>query len=525
MASKTKSKTRQGTYGQALQTYSVFNFKTGLDLKSSPLDLAVKPGQNALVKADNCVYTLSGGVSKRYDTHKLTSNSVGANVAITGGTEFKKSDGTRYVVFGTNNGKVYRLNADGSTTSILTGATNGTQWFFDTYNDKLIFCNRADAPRKTTDASTSAVLGGTPPATGGPVVHHSNRVFFADATNKSTLTWSALNSEEDYTTANNAGSAVISANDGSDLVAMVPSVNELILLKGNRPYRLQGTSPATYSITNVVPTTGSKGGVSPTAALFAVNDVWYLANNGIVNLRTVLNFGDLKASFASDRISPYWEPLSGLTLGLVNSGTAVMAYDSQTNRIYTSMSSGASANNDFTMILDLRTNAWSVWPSTGFASMWPVYDTSTGLTNIYAGGYDGHVYKLNQSVSENAIDGHARHLSALGAPGVSKSPRHAYFYFAEGGNQSVNIDFKYDFGAGGGQTYQVTLLGHSHTLGVNWVLGVDPLGRNEKVIKRIDLSGVAEFVEVGIRNQNAGELFTCYGYEVLWRPRRAVRTT
>ena len=139
------------------------------------------------------------------------------------------------------------------------------------------------------------------------------------------------------------------------------------------------------------------------------------------------------------------------------------------------------------------------------------------------GGYDGHIRVLNRVVSTNSIDGHARHLSALGAPGVQKSPRHGYFYFKQEGNYSVSVDTKFDFGATGGQTYTVSLLGGGKTLGVNWTLGVDALGLRTQIVPRVDLSGVGEFLEVGVRNQNAGQPFTWDGYEIFYRTRRLVR--
>jgi hypothetical protein len=521
------AKAQAPVFGKGLETYQIFNFKKGVDLKSSALSTAASRDQSYLNLANNMVYSISGGVTKRFDLERMTTSSVGASVTISGGYEYVKSDGNRFVVFGTDDGKAYRLNSDGSTATFHTGATTSTRWFFTVYNDKLIFCNRADAPRKTTDAATSSALGGTPPAKGGPVAVHSNRVFFLDGTagNKSVLTWSALNSEEDYTTANNAGSVTIQTNDGSDIVDIVPSINELVILKGSRPYRLQGTSPATYSITNVVPTVGSKGAISNKGNIFAINDVWFLADNGLVNLRTVLNFGDLKASFASDRIAPYFEPNSGSTLAIQNLPNAVTHYDSQNNRIYIAVSTGATANNDTVLVLDLHTNAWSVWPDVAIASMWAVRNSTTGFVDTYAGGYDGHVYRLNQDIAANTIRGEARHLSALNAPGIQKSPRHGYFYFKEEGDFVVLIDTKFDFGASGGQVYTASLLGGAHTLGVNWVLGTDPLGAKDQIVKRIDMAGVGEFLEVGVTNTNAGEPFTWYGYEVLWRPRRAVRSS
>lgn len=494
----------------------------GEDLKTSPLQLAIQRGQNSLRLAKNCVYTASGAVTKRFDRTILTTSSVGASVKITGGIRFTRSNGTSYDIFGTDDGRIILLNSDGTTTNQVTGLTTGTKWYFVVYNDLLIACNRADAPRKF-DGTTWGTLGGSPPSTGGPVAIHGNRVFFADATQLSRLTWSALNNEEDYTTANDAGSVQISENDGSNLIDMVPGINELILLKGSRPYRLQGTSPSTFAITNVVPTTGSKGAISTKGNIFAVNDVWFLADNGVLNLRTVLNFGDLKASYGSDRISPRFEPLSDDVVTLQNLDDAVAVYDAQNNRIYWCVDSNGDDANDLILCLDLHTNGWSHWLVQPMASLWLVKNATNGIVEVYGGGYDGHIRVLNRDVSTNTIDGEARHLSALGQPGIQKSPRHAWFYFKEEGNYTVTIDTKFDFGATGGQTYTASLLAGTHTLGVDWVLGVDPLGAREQITRRIDLSGVGEFLEVGVRNQNAGEPFTWYGYEVLWRPRRAVR--
>src|SRR5207249_3933458 len=161
------------------------------DLKTSALQLAVKKGQNALRKARNCVYTTSGGVTKRYDQTKLTTVSVGASVAITGGIEYIKSDGTRQIIFGTDDGKLYKLNSDGTTTNQVAGLTTGKRHYFGTYNDKLLWGDGADAPKKY-DGTTWSALGGTPPANGGPLAIHGNRVFWLQPAS-SLLTWSALN--------------------------------------------------------------------------------------------------------------------------------------------------------------------------------------------------------------------------------------------------------------------------------------------------------------------------------------------
>lgn len=515
----------QSSAPSSLREYQVTDFRRGLDVKTSPLTLALSRGQNALRKADNMVYTSAGAATKRLDQQTLTNSSVGANVAVTGGWQFIHSNGNRYVLFGTDDGKVYKLNTNGTTTLLASGFTLGTRWYFTTYNDKAIICNRADVPKKW-DGTTFGTLGGSPPATGGPVAVHGSRVFFADATNTSMLTGSALDDEEDYTSVNDAFAVNVSTNDGAHLVNLIPSIQDLVVIKSSRPYRLSGTSPTTFTIGNVVPTTGSVGSVSFQGACFALNDVWYSAPVGVITLSPVFyQFGALKESLASDLLDSYWNPngTDPPPISLENLPACCMIYDGQQKQILTAVDSDGDGKNDLLLVYSFRTTGWSVWPDQGIASMWTVKNAVTGVNETYVGTYDGNVRVLNRPVSTNAIDGHARHLSALNAPGVIKSPRYLMLYLSEEGGYTVSVDTKFDFGAAGGQTYSVSLLGNSHLLGVNWVLGVDPLGAQAQLVKRVDLSGIGEFLEIGVRNQNAGEPFTWFGYQCFWRFRRQIR--
>ena len=542
--------------GGAYETYSVFNFDKGLDVKTSPLKRAASIRQDTLNTADNWVMSTAGAVTSRVGTQPAITASAGtATVShllteglgdwttgqdtrflptlgllgisgvtgvVTGGTEFIKSDGTHLVVFGADDGTLYTLNA-GAVTQISSGHTTGTRWYFATYNDTLLIANRADAPMKTTDGVTVSALGGSPPMAGGPMVVHGNRIFWLDGVNTSRLTWSALDNAEDYTTPNNAGNVAVSQNDGSALVALVPSINELVLLKGRRPYRLQGTSPSTFTLTNVVPTTGSVGAVSTQGALFALNDVWYLATSGIVRLTAVQAFGDLRESFPSTPIQPYFETGTGFTISLANLDKSVLAYDPQHNRIYVAVDHNGDGQNDLLLVYDGATKGWTTWPGFAAASLWQVKNTTTGEIDLYGGGYDGQVFIMDRENASAEILSEARHLSALGVPGVEKSVRHAFLYLKEEGPSTVRVDTKFDFGAGGGQSFEVSQQGSSHLLGVNWVLGVDPLGRQDQIIKRINVHGTGEFLEIGVRNTGPGTRFTWYGYEAIFRQRRVIR--
>ncbi len=511
-----------------LQRYAAFDFSGGLDVKTSPLKLSLQKSQNRLTKANHMVYTTSGGVTKRHPPATVNTVTLGTSVAITGGIQFRHSDGTDYTLVGTDDGRLVHMKTDGSTVNTKTGLTTGRRWSMDVYDDKVIAVNGADVPRSVTGAAgtlTDAVLGGTPPATASMVVVHSNRVFMLDETQTSRLTWSALDNEEDYTAATNAGSMVIDPNNSFRLTGMVSaSKSELILAKPNKVYRLQGTQPSTYSVTNLLPALAGAGNLSFQAILYALNDVWMLAHDGVHQIRTVLEFGDLKSAYASERIDPYFMPNTDFTVSLNHLDKAVAVYDRGNSRIYFAVDTNNDGKNDLVLVYDTALTCWSVWPGFAVASLWIGRNATTGINEVFAGGYDGFVRRLNvPDGSAETIAGEVRHLSNLGSVGIEKSPRHLFVYLKEDGNYNVLVDTKFDFGATGGQTYSISLLGGSHTLGVNWLLGTDPLGARAQIVQRLDLSGIGEYLEVGFKNLNAGEPFTLLGYEVMWRPRRLIR--
>lgn len=539
------------TRATGLHRYAVHDFRKGLDVKTAPLTQTLSRGQNALRRGTNVMYTESGSVVERAPHRSIYvgSSAVGK---ISGGTQYRKSDGTLEIIFGTESGALYRLDAlrhttSSVTTELATGLTTGTRWYFAQYGSSLIICNRADAPR-VYDGSTVTTLAGSPPSKGGPVVVHGSRVFMLDAEDKERLSWCALNTPTDWTTASNAGSMTVSP--GVDCINLVPSINELVIITTARPHRLQGTNPSTFAQTALVPTTGSIGGVSHLGAVFAGNDVWYLARSGVAALSTTLNFGDLKARMASERIAPYFEPGTAYTLAIQHLDAALAAYDDATNRLYFAVDSNADHRNDMLLVYDLALGAWSEWRGfsdlgdttpTMISAMWTVRDVESGRTQVWlaVGSPDPATDPLEGIVSTEIIAleqpgaaatsatrfGEFRHLSDLGLPGVEKTLRYGFFYFKEMGGHTENVELYFDGAVRASKSYTTSMLGASKTLGVGWILGTHPLGAAPQITKRVDLSGTAEYVEVGIRNSaNAkSKRFQCHGFEILSRPRRQVR--
>jgi len=507
-----------------LRAYTARNFGGGLDIKTSPLQLAGMGGRepNRLTRATHGQYTVEGAFRKRDDLALANAMSLGASVAITGGIQYRRSDGTSEVVIGTDDGRLVRLDpVAGTTVDLATGYSTGTRWGFALFADDLIAVNGVNVPKKYNGTSVTT-LGGSPPATAYAVVSHSARVFMLDNTARQRFSWSKLGDHENWTAADNAGALFIQTVER--LTGLVSaSQSELILAAPGALFRLQGSSPSTYALTNVVPASSASGGVSFQAILFAMNDIFLLAQAGIHSYRGALEFGDLKESFTSERIGSFFEPNTPYTLALQNLQYGVGCYDRQNGRLLFACDSDGDAHNDVVFLYDLSSRAWSVWPGMAVASLWTVVNPTTGVEEVCAGGYDGYVRIFDRRTSTNPIEAEARHVSDLGMPGVIKAPRHLYLYLAETGNFEVDVDIRKDFGSEVVFSGSASTLGSGHTLGVNWVLGVDPLGVSGSLAKRINLGGfVCEHMEVAVRNSQPGQPFTYFGYHCLSRPRRVI---
>ena len=536
--------------GKPLMTFRCFDFSGGLDIRTSPTLLAQRGKKNKwLTKASNVEMGDDGSVKKRYGMRLVTA-AAGLTLHVTGGIQFVRSGGTFYDVIACVNGNVYKINADTTITSLKSGLTNFTRpASFAVYNDTLFFADGIDAPQQW-DGTTWAALGGSSPATARWLVSHGNRLFAEDATVPSRVYWSKLNNATDWAGTDDAGFLDVNPNDGGVMVTMVPSVQELGLLKEGRPYRLQGIGPITgYTVAdNLVPATGSVGCNSLRGACFAVNDIWYSSRLGLHRLSATQDFGDLEETFPSRLIEPYFRKENAFAIQNVDftyalsSGTALtqpqVLYDPGRNRILMSAVRGtgeggspAGGSNevgcDTIFVYDIALKAWSIWtmPSgTDLTAMWPARATlAAGQPEIYIGvqsnfANTGMVYALSPGTTSDldgaqaavAISAQLRHVTHLGEAGLEKSPRYLYLYFKkESATTTMTLNLYADF---------------KTTAVFTTTFDITSSTAETQVVKRIDLGGfTCEYLEIDLQQATAAKGFTFLGYEVEWRARRAIR--
>ena len=526
-----------------LRAFRVTDFSGGLDVMTSPTKLADLGHRNRwLTVAKNVVFETDGSVAKRWGMIEKGNGTV-LSTAISGGIEWRPSTApaSQTDVVATQDGTVYSVTNSGYT-SIKTGLTSVRNYSFAIYNDILHVANGTDAPQQW-DGTTWAALGGSSPATASVFVAHGNRMFALAKAVPSRLYWSKLNASTDWSGTTDAGFLDVNPNDGGVLTTLVPGVQELVLGKTWRPYRLQGIGPTTgYTVVDhLMPADGSIGPTSMQAAVYAANDVWYASQSGIHRLSATQQYGDLKNSFISHRVEPYfrrnttYSPYDTISFqgysGFADSPT--LSYDSANGLLlhgarYSSVTNAC----DRVLVYNIALDAFSEWriASGGTAGeittpFWESQNNSTHMAELRCGLYSsasgkGMLVALRRdqtsdltltsgSLASAGIVAQVRHATNLGAAGMEKVPRYIYFYFSEqSSSTTMTLNLYADF---------------KTTAAFTTTFDIASATAESIIVKRVDVGGfTCEYLEVDLQNSTAGRTFTLYGYEVHWRPRRDV---
>jgi len=358
-----------------------------------------------LNEATNCIFEFDGGPHKAPGTNRLDSNVIESSQTVTGIYDYWRmgTAGTptqRRVVH--VNDKVYHDGGAGTFTgnSLTTGLEVGAVPQYSTFDDLLIICGNGtvDVP-KSWDQSTFQNLAGGPARFSFTVKHAGKQWGAGNWAAPSRLYYSVTGDPEDWASAG-SGSIDVDPGDGDRITAIWSYKNDLWVFKG--PYkqsihRITGSTPSAFARTSFV------NGLSAAnqACVFPMgDDLGFVSPRGTVHsLKATDAYGDYNQSYLNYPILTwcrnymnqsryqYWQTATDHLRGYT---------------LITFPLSGYTTNNRCLM-LDWRFMAqgephprWAPWDFGSFASLGYTLDTSN-RPRIFAGGYDGYVYRLDQS--------------------------------------------------------------------------------------------------------------------------------
>lgn len=334
----------------------------------------------------------------RVTTHYTTAPIVGASTLAPGRTFVLAAEGTTVQDI-----------TDGTWHTAITGLNIqlNTRVHLMMYNSKLLIGNSGGGPWKSQDGVAGAALGGSPPAAAVGGMVHRSRVWWFPA-NSSTATFSGLNAEEDYTSADNAGSIVINNGDGMVLNCMASGglfgvISKISSTSGNtdgKMYILTGSSTFDFAIQKI-----SDMGAQGADCMIGYDNLVVAATN-----RGVYAFQIQIPTKLSQNIKPLYDTIVGQQL---------IAIGKLKTTIRVSYSSTGAAN-DRQLIMDMERGIWG----RNQTKAWSRYANHPNGTLLAGHNANALVYTEDSGTSDDGAAIDCYFLTKAEDFGLSASPKH-----------------------------------------------------------------------------------------------------
>lgn len=357
--------------------------------------------QDQAADVDNIVIKHGGGFRSRFGDTEFNGTAMASGASVHGLGYYKQADTTEFLVAiaGT---KIYSSGSSlGTTMTDRTGSltiTAGSDniWTFNTFNNVTIAfggsATSPDAPIQWSGSGNATALAGTPPSAYG-AFQANNRMFaFRTAANPSTIYWSILGNQGDWTGTGSGSSEVWTSDNDSLTAAAILSTNTVLLFKENSIHQMQ-IGDLVSGAFPIYPAFKGVGCAGKHACVVADGMVYFITPQGKMKMTDGSKVYDESDVPALMNIDDQWQATNSsrwkYTQGIRRTGTD---YD----HILWLVSYGtAQTTHNRVFIWDLINKCW-LQNSTGYAAN---CFTTTQAGVLYAGHYNGKIYKKDASTS------------------------------------------------------------------------------------------------------------------------------
>lgn len=473
----------------------------------------------------NVVFSTGGAIKKREGfSHINASAAPGASAVTTGGTMFKLSDGTRYLVRLVNNGGsdyIYKMDYGSGTSGPdgtwddITGATgiglaNDDQGDFTQAFDTLIIEDGvgSTAPYKWTGSGNAAALGGSPP-NASMVEYHKNHLWSAgDTSNLSRVSFSNIctNSSTCIETYTATDYLEFDTNDGQIVTGLKSGLDCLYVWKTASIWRVCGTSRDTFTQEQMVRGIGTESN----ASIAVINNQFIFKTQ----LGDYARYdGGINVEIISSKIEG---TLGSMNLDRIDDARSLAFDDGTGDQDYYSCETGlGSGTHNIVLLFDTYHKAWTKFSGINCNALWD-YEVGTLERAIAFGDYSGFVNKYPDTNADagSAIDAYWQ-SGQLRIPEIPlrKVFRVAQLYVEQSGNYSITFNHRLDF-EGSGTDTSVSLAG-SGALWDTAIFDADSYADTTTAISRIEINEGDYFFQWRVENANASQPFTVRGLR-LW---------
>lgn len=481
------------------------NTRSSLSFLSGSDKFSMKPDE--LASCDNVRRTSSGAMQTRDGRTKLNATPVApaaGDATIRSIFELRTSAGVNRIFINAGGTVYYYNTGTGAFTLVTAALTANARVHWCQFQNIAIGVNGVDTPFKISSTPTYTVLIGTPPAAASAVCAYRNRVWMI---NGQTLSYCALGNQDDWTTANNAGSLPIPTSAGRGGTALFPFWDRLEVFTNDQVFEVVGTGPSDFQLRAVNHRYGHQA--TPHSVLAAGNEVYFANNRGLHQLSTTLSqsdVGELTVTYASAIIEPTWQGISPTNIPNIMIGN-----DINNNQLIILCSTTGATNltaliADYYHLDDEGRPTWSRWTNYPFASIMNVSSLSE-IPEVLLGGYDGYVYKQGSAYETDdgaVIPISGQYVTDLGNPSFMKTFRYILLLAQSlGANTQIILNVSSDFGFHViSQTVDITQP-QGDIIGSTFTIGVSSLGTLTYYPRLIPIPAFGRFLTVNFSVSNA----------------------
>ena len=426
-------------------------------------------------------------------------------------------------------GDIHRGTTSGSWTSLTTGLGTSTRAYdFEKYNfdgtDKIILATGHSAAQSINESFAvdpiNATGGGTAPTNPKFVKAFQNHMFYAGATNPQEVLFSAPFAEDDFNTADGAGSFKVD----SEVVGLRVFRNELFIFCIDRIYKLTGTSSADFAVQEVTRNIGCRDGGSIQEI---GGDVIFLAPDGLRTIAGTARIGDVELGSISRQIQARIDEI-----GLNRISSLVIRDKSQYRLFYPTTAGSQAGSKGIIGVLKSNTNTGQIgFEYSDMIGIKPACTDSDFISNVETqvfGGFDGYIYKMevgntfaNGASTSTIVATYRSPDMVLGDPGLRKYMQRVNLNY-EGEGTSVNADLavRYDYDSiDTPQPEKITLTspGGSATYGLA-LYGSAVYGASGTPLIRQTVEGSGFAVALKIDDRNQADSFSVKGFQLEFTP-------
>ena len=335
--------------------------------------------------------------------------------------------------------KVYEAGTTGSWTQIDTGRTSAGKYTHHRYNlggtEFIVWADGANNATKY-DGTTVTDLNATgAPANPKFVTGFKDALFFAGhSANPEEIIFTAPFTDDDFSTANGAGSLRID----SQVTALFPFRNELIIFGEERIYRLTGNTIADFVLQPITRDIGCLNGFTVQEL---AGDIVFLGRDGLRTVAGTERINDVELGTISGNVKELFDDTD------VDEFESTVIPGKTQYRLFKSVA-GTLQSTTTGVIAVRKQQGFEFATTKGIKPSSPDSFTAQGETFILHGGYDGYVYRQesgNDFDGTNIIGRYRSPDMTMGDAGIRKNFQRVIINYSPTGTINSDLFLRYDY--------------------------------------------------------------------------------